>query len=204
MEEKELIAALCEGREEAFKELFTLFSDRIYNTALSVLQHQEDAEDITQEVFVEVYRSIKNFRNDSTLATWIYKVTVSKCTDHLKKSKAKKRFAFLSSLFGDDNDLQHDKPHFDHPGVLMEHKEHSKVLFYALQKLPEKQQLAYTLAKIEGLSYAEVATSMGTSVASVESLLFRSNENLRRLLSTYYNKNIQGGASSLLSFLLTL
>ncbi|MES2778397.1 MAG: sigma-70 family RNA polymerase sigma factor [Bacteroidota bacterium] len=204
MEENELIAALCEGREEAFKELFTRFSDRIYNTALSVLQHQEDAEDITQEVFVEVYRSVKNFRQDSSLSTWIYKVTVSKCTDHLKRTKAQKRFAFLSSLFGDDNDLRHDKPHFDHPGILMEHKEHSKVLFFALQKLPEKQQLAYTLAKIEGLSYAEVAASMGTSVSSVESLLFRANDNLRSLLSAYYKKNIQGGASSLLSFLLTL
>lgn len=204
LEEKELIAALCEGREEAFKELFKRFSDRIYNTALSVLQHQEDAEDITQEVFVEIYRSVKNFRQDSSLNTWIYKVTVSKCTDHLKKHKAKKRFAFISSLFGDDNDLQHDKPHFEHPGVLMEHKEHSKVLFFALQKLPEKQQLAYTLAKIEGLSYAEVALSMGTSVSSVESLLFRANENLRDYLSAYYKNNIQGGASSLLSFLLTL
>ncbi|MES2560569.1 MAG: RNA polymerase sigma factor [Bacteroidota bacterium] len=204
LEEKELISALCEGREEAFKELFKLFSDRIYNTALSVLQHQEDAEDITQEVFVEVFRSVKNFRQDASLSTWIYKVTVSKCTDHLKKSKAKKRFAFLSSLFGDDNDLQHDKPHFEHPGVLMEHKEHSKVLFFALQKLPEKQQLAYTLAKIEGLSYAEVAASMGTSVSSVESLLFRANDNLRSLLSEYYKNNIQGGARSLLSFLLTL
>lgn len=204
MEERELIAALIEGREEAYKKLFALFSDRIYNTALSVLQHPQDAEDITQEVFLEIYRSVKTFRQDSTLHTWIYRVTVSKCSDHLKKSKTKKRFAFLSSLFGDDNDLQHDKPHFEHPGVLMEHKEHSKVLFYALQKLPEKQQMAYTLAKIEGLSYAEVAASMNTSLSSVESLLFRANENLRNYLSAYYKNNIQGGASSLMSFLLTL
>lgn len=189
MKEKELITALSEGREEAYKELFNLFSDRIYNTALSVLQQQEDAEDITQEVFVEIYRSVKNFRHDASLSTWIYKVTVSKCTDHLKKSKAKKRFAFLSSLFGNDNDLQHDKPHFEHPGVLLEQKEHSKVLFFALQKLPNNQQMAYTLAKIEGLSYAEVASVMRISVPAVESLLFRANENLRRLLSSYYKTN---------------
>lgn len=189
MKEKELITALSEGREEAYKELFNLFSDRIYNTALSVLQHQEDAEDITQEVFVEIYRSVKNFRHDASLSTWIYKVTVSKCTDHLKKNKAKKRFAFITSLFGNDNDLQHDKPHFEHPGVLLEQKEHSKVLFFALQKLPNNQQMAYTLAKIEGLSYAEVASALGISVPAVESLIFRANENLRHLLSIYYKKN---------------
>lgn len=202
MEEEELIHALCEGREEAYKKLFTLFSDRIYNTALSILQQQEDAEDITQEVFVEIYRSVKSFRKDAALSTWIYRVTVSKCTDHLKKTNAKKRFAFLSSLFGEDNNLQHDKPHFEHPGVQLENKEHSKVLFLALQKLPQKQQIAYTLAKIEDLSYAEIADAMNTSLASVESLLFRANENLRRLLSEYYNKNIQQSASKFFAFLL--
>lgn len=204
MEEEELIYALCEGREEAYKKLFTLFSDRIYNTALSILQQPQDAEDITQEVFLEIYRSVKSFRKDAALSTWIYKVTVSKCTDHLKKTNAKKRFAFLSSLFGDDNSLQHDKPHFDHPGVQLENKEHSKVLFLALQKLPQKQQIAYTLAKIEDLSYAEIAAAMETSVSSVESLLFRANENLRRLLSEYYNKNVQHTTSKLFSFLLML
>lgn len=188
--EQELISNLCTGDENAFRELFNLYSDKVYNTALSMLQNQQDAEDITQEVFVEVYRSIKNFKGGSQLYTWVYRITISKCSDQIKKQKTKKRFSFLTSLFADDNTLLHDQPHFEHPGVLAEKKEDSKALFYAIGKLPEKQQSAYTLHKIEQLSQKEVAEIMQTTTSAVESLIGRANENLRYLLSEYYKNNL--------------
>lgn len=188
--EQELINNLCAGEESAFRELFNLYSDKVYNTALSMLQNQQDAEDITQEVFVEVYRSVKNFKRESQLYTWIYRIAISKCSDHIKKQKAKKRFSFISSLFGDDNALLHDKPHFEHPGVLAEKKEDGKALFYAIAKLPEKQQSAYTLHKIEQLSQKEVAEIMQTTTSAVESLIGRANDNLKRLLANYYENNL--------------
>jgi RNA polymerase sigma factor (sigma-70 family) len=202
--ETELIQALKAGREDAFKELFRQFSDKVYNTAFSILQHQQEAEDITQEVFVEVFKSIKQFREDSSLTTWMYKITVSKCYDQLKKQKSKKRFAFLTSLFNEDNAIVHDKPHFEHPGILIEQKEHSKVLFYALEKLPQKQKTVFVLIKIEGLTYQEAAASMNISISATETLLFRANKNLKVLLSSYYKINIQGNASSFYTFLLML
>ncbi|MES2689505.1 MAG: RNA polymerase sigma factor [Bacteroidota bacterium] len=188
--EQELISNLCAGDENAFRELFNLYADKVYNTALSMLQNQQDAEDITQEVFVEVYRSINKFKGESQLYTWIYRIAISKCTDQIKKQKTKKRFSFLTSLFGDDNTLIHDRPHFEHPGVLAEKKEDSKALFHAIAKLPEKQQSAYTLHKIEQLSQKEVAEVMQTTPSAVESLIGRANENLRRLLSEYYNNTL--------------
>jgi RNA polymerase sigma factor (sigma-70 family) len=187
--EQELVQALCDGEESAFRKLFRLYSDRVYNTALSMLQNQQDAEDITQETFLEVYRSIRNFKGESQLYTWIYRVTISKCSDHLKKQKAKKRFSFFTSLFGDENELVHDRPHFEHPGVIAEKKDDSRALFYAISKLPEKQQTAYTLHKIEQLSQKEVAEVMQTTASAVESLISRANENLRRLLSNHYKNN---------------
>lgn len=204
MKEQELIQQIIEGDENAFRDLYKIYSDRVFNTAFSIIQHQEEAEEITQDVFIEIYKSIAQFRNESSLYTWIYKITVSKCSDRLKKQKAKKRFVFLTSLFADDQSIQHDKPHFNHPGIVLENKEHAKVLFYALSKIPEKQRMAFTLQKVEGLSNAEVAESMSLSVSAVESLLFRANENLRYLLSDYYKKNIKTGASSFLSLLLSL
>jgi RNA polymerase sigma-70 factor (ECF subfamily) len=187
--ETDLIKALCAGEENAFRELFSMYSDRVYNTALSMLQNQEDAEDITQDVFVEVFRSIRQFKGDSQLFTWIYRVTISKCSDHIKRIKAKKRMRFITSLFGDDNALLHDKAHFEHPGILAEKKDDSKALFHAISKLPAKQQTAYTLHKIENLSQKEVAEIMETTTSAVESLMSRANENLKRLLSDYYKNN---------------
>jgi len=195
LNEEELIRSIIAGEEQAFKELFLIFSDRVYNTAISILQNQQDAEDITQEVFIEVYRSVASFRKESTLHTWIYKVTTSKCVDHLRKQKTKKRFAFISSLFGDNEGLKYDKPHFEHPGLLLENKEHGKALFQALKKLPTQQQIAFTLNKIEGLSYTEIAHVMDTTLPAVESLLFRANEKLKVLLSIYYKNNVDSSAS---------
>jgi RNA polymerase sigma factor (sigma-70 family) len=204
MSNDELIEQLIAGNEIAYKTLFDLFSAKVYNTVLSILQHQQEAEDITQEVFIEIFRSIKSFRKESSLQTWIYTIATNKCYDHLKKQKAKKRFAFLTSIFGDDDGLQHDKPHFDHPGVLIENKEHAKVLFYALSKLSKKQNMAYTLIKIEGLSHKEVANIMHTSVSAVESLLFRANENLKTTLLGYYKNNVKENAGLFKTILLMM
>ncbi len=202
MEHKQLVDDIKEGYEHAFKTLYNLFSDRVFNTCLGILQHHSDAEDTTQEVFVEVFRSIKGFKGDSSLQTWIYRIAVTKSFDHLKKKKAGKRFAFIQSIFGDNDELNVDKPHFDHPGIQLENKEHARVLFYAINQLADKQKTAFTLHKLEGLPYAEVADVMQTTVSAVESLIFRANENLKNLLSEYYKNNISGGASSLYSFLL--
>ncbi|MEI6595972.1 MAG: RNA polymerase sigma factor [Bacteroidota bacterium] len=191
MEESHLISLIKKKDESAFKYLVETYSDRVYNTVLSFVQHAEDAEDIAQEVFIEVYQSIDKFKNESKLFTWIYRIAVSKSLDHLKSKKRKKRFAFVQSLFGDEGiSLLADKPHFEHPGVLLENKEHSKVLFFAISKLPENQQTVFNLNKVEGLSYNEVSGVMQVSVSSVESLLFRANQNLKKLLENYYQKNL--------------
>jgi len=191
LEELQLISLIQKKDENAFRYLVETYNDKVFNTVLSFVQQVEDAEDICQEVFIEVYQSIDKFKNESKIYTWIYRIAVSKSLDHLKSKKRKKRFAFLQSLFGNEGiSLAADKPHFDHPGVQLENKEHSKVLFYAISKLPEKQQTAFTLTKVEGLSYAEVSEIMEVSVSSVESLLFRANQNLRTLLENYYQKNL--------------
>jgi len=191
LEELHLISLIKKKDESAFKYLVETYSDRVYNTVLSFVQHAEDAEDIAQEVFIEVYQSIDKFKNESKLFTWIYRIAVSKSLDHLKSKKRKKRFAFVQSLFGDEGiSLLADKPHFEHPGVLLENKEHSKVLFFAISKLPENQQTAFNLNKVEGLSYNEVSEVMQVSVSSVESLLFRANQNLKKLLENYYQMHL--------------
>jgi RNA polymerase sigma-70 factor (ECF subfamily) len=158
----------------------------VYNTALGILQNAEDAEDVAQEVFVQVFESVKNFKAESKFSTWLYRITVSKALDHIRRKKRKKRFAYIQSLVGMNNETVIDKPDFNHPGVVLDNKERSAVLFNAIDNLPENQKIAFTLHKLEGLSYQEVSEVMRTSVSSIESLMHRAKNNLKKWLSEHY------------------
>ena len=157
---------------------------------MGILQNAEDSEDVTQEVFVQVFESVHQFKGDSKFSTWLYRIAVTKSLDHLRKKKRKKRFGFLQSLFGPNEEEIKHTPDFQHPGVSMENKEHAAALFNAISKLPDNQKAAFTLHKLEGLSYQEIAEALDTSVSSVESLMHRAKGNLRKLLTDYYENNL--------------
>lgn len=182
MNELELIQNLREGDELAFKQLVETCQDMVFNTALGIVQNPEDAEDVAQEVFIQVYRSIDQFKGDSRLSTWIYRITTTKALDLIRSKKRKKRFAFVTSLFGPNNEPVHEPIDFQHPGVVLNKKEQAAILFKAIAQLPENQKVAFNLYKTEELSYQEIAAIMGLSVSAVESLLFRARQNLRKLL----------------------
>lgn len=186
--ELELIERLKQGDEAAFRQIVESSQGLVYNTVLGIVQNPEDAEDVAQEVFMQLYESVKGFKGQSKLSTWLYRIAVTKSMDHLRKKKRKKRFAFVQSLFGIEEGLVHDPPDFHHPGVTLDNKEKAAELFKAIEKLPNKQKVAFTLNRIEGLSYQEISEIMGLTVASVESLLHRAKNNLRRLLEAFYLK----------------
>ena len=186
MTEWELIEQLKLKDERAFKTIVDTWQDMVYNTVLGIVQNAEDAEDVSQEVFIQVYESIKNFKGESKFSTWIYRIAVTKSLDLLRRKKRKKRFAFIQSLFGKNDELINDPPDFYHPGVAAENKENAAVLFKAIAALPENQQTAFVLSKIEGLSYIEVSEVMQMTEASVDSLLHRAKTNLRKKLGDHY------------------
>jgi RNA polymerase sigma factor (sigma-70 family) len=189
LNELELIQQLRAGDELAFKSLVENYQDLVYNTALGVVQNSEDAEDVAQEVFIQVFRSIDQFKGDARLSTWIYRITTTKALDHIRSRKRKKRFAFITSLFGPNDELIHEPVDFQHPGVTLDRKEQAALLFRMIDQLPENQKVAFTLHKTEELSYQEIADVMQLSVSAVESLLFRARQNLRKLLEKYYQQN---------------
>lgn len=161
----------------------------VYNTALGIVQHVGDAEDIVQEVFIQVHQSIGGFKGESKLSTWLYRITISKAMDHERRKKRKKRFAFVRSLFSETEAGEIHPPDFVHPGVIMDNKEKAAILFKAIAKLPEKQRIAFTLNKVEGLSHQEISEVMHTTVSSVESLLHRARNNLKKDLEDFYRQS---------------
>jgi RNA polymerase sigma-70 factor (ECF subfamily) len=187
LSQPELIVQLQQGDETAFKKLVDEWQDMVYNTALGIVQNADDADDITQEVFIQVYQSVSSFKGDSKFSTWIYRITVSKALDHEKKKKRKKRFGFVQGLFGGQEEEQLHPVEFNHPGVELEKKERANELFTALKKIPDNQRIAFTLHKLEGQSYQEVAEIMNTTLYAVESLMGRAKANLKKELSKFYN-----------------
>ncbi len=189
MTEWELIEQLKEGDQAAFKQIVNTWQDMVYNTTLGILQQSEDAEDVTQEVFIQVFESIDKFKGESKFSTWLYRIAVSKSLDHLRKKKRKKRFAFVQSLFGKNDELVFDPPELLHPGVVAEKREDAAVVFKAISELPENQHIAFVLNKTEGLSYRDISEVMNISESAVDSLLHRAKSNLRKKLEEFYNQS---------------
>jgi RNA polymerase sigma-70 factor (ECF subfamily) len=186
LNERELIALLKKKDRAAFKIIVESWQDMVYNTAIGFLQNAQDAEDTAQEVFMQVFESIASFKEESKFSTWIYRITVSKSLDHLRKKKRKKRFAFIQSLYGNNNGLMIEPPDFFHPGIKIENKENSAVLFKTIEQLPANQKTAFVLNKIENLSYSEIGEIMKSSESAVDALLQRAKKNLRKNLKNYY------------------
>ena len=189
MDQPKLIEQLKLGDEPAFTKLVDEWQNMVYNTALGIVQNADDADDITQEVFIQVYQSISSFKGDSKFSTWLYRITLSKAQDHEKKKKRKKRFGFVQGLFGGDGEEQAHPVEFDHPGVQMEKKERANELFNALKQLPDNQRIAFTLHKLEGQSYQEVAEIMNTTLYAVESLMGRAKANFKKELNKFYQQS---------------
>jgi RNA polymerase sigma-70 factor (ECF subfamily) len=182
-DELELIERLKQGDEAAFRALVERYQDLVYNTALGVVQNESDAEDVAQEVFIQVYRSIGSFKSEAKLSTWIYRITTTRALDLLRARKSKKRFGLLKRLWETPEESPVENiQDFNHPGVLLERKEQAAQLMAAIAQLPENQKVAFVLHKLEGLSYLEIAEVMGNTLPAIESLMHRARLNLRKIL----------------------
>ncbi|PQJ80937.1 RNA polymerase subunit sigma-70 [Polaribacter porphyrae] len=188
MTEQNFIQKLKEGKQSAFSQLLDDYQQKVFSTCISFVPNKEDAEDIAQEVFLEVFKSISKFKGNSKLSTWIYRIATNKCLEFIRKKNTKKRFAFMQSIMG--NEIPFDKTNyfteFKHPGILLENKEKSETIFRAINTLPESQKVIFTLAKIDGKSYQEIVEITGRSLSSVESIMFRAKKSLKEKLANFY------------------
>jgi RNA polymerase sigma factor (sigma-70 family) len=185
MNDNELIYQLKQKNEPAFKWLVEQYKNNIYNTVLNILQNTAEAEDATQETFIQVYQSIHSFKQEASLKTWIYTIAVRKALEKLRKKKTKEKL-YNVLFWGKENKSINNL--FYHPGVALENKERAAVLFKAISLLPTNQRIAFTLIKIENISYAEACNIMQQSVKAIESLVMRAKINLQKQLENYYKK----------------
>ncbi len=173
----EILKRVQKGDREAFAQLYTSLGDRVYNIALGYLQNPIEAEEVTQEVFVKIFRFAHNFSGDSSVATWVYRICINACKDNIEKRK--RRIQPSREVFEDEITS------FDDPSALMEKKERKQALLSAINLLADKQRTAIILSFVDDLPRKEVAEIMEFSLKAVESLLQRGKANLRKILQKF-------------------
>lgn len=174
-----LLRNIADGDTAAFRTLYDQHSDAVFNTVLHLVQHREDAEEVTQDVFLEVHRAAGSFKGDAQVSTWLYRIAVNRSLDRLRQRKGKKQ-SIIARLFGTapegfgTEELEHPAAHTDAPDA---------ALYAEIQRLPERQRTAVVLTYLEGLPQREVAAILSLNIKALESLLSRAKATLRGRLS---------------------
>ncbi len=187
-----LVQEIRAGLPGAFKRLVETYQHKVLNTCFRFVADRTDAEDIAQDTFIEIHRSLAKFRGDSSLATWIYQIAVSKSLDFMRKKNRKKRKSiFGSTIRIDDQPVEIPASDSENPEKKLQEKERRAVLQEALDSLPRNQRAAFVLSKYDGMSYQEIAKTLKTTVGAVESLIHRAKKNLQKKLFNYYKEHMK-------------
>ena len=171
------IDKLRNGEANEFKKLTLMLSAKVLNLAYHLTGNKEDAEDITQEVFIAVFKGLPNFKGASEISTWIYSITVNKCKEKTRRDLRKKRKGINVPLEKVDFFLSSQNTDAE----LIQHEEETRMR-NILQHIPENQRIAFTMFTMEEFSYLEIAQAMNLSLSAVESLLFRARVNLKKII----------------------
>ncbi|MEY5001366.1 MAG: hypothetical protein RLZZ211_1402 [Bacteroidota bacterium] len=169
-----------------FEELVQAFDAQVYKICFYLLKNKPDAQDCTQEIFIAIYQALPKFKQESSLQTWIYRISTNKCYEYLRRSRRKKRFGISVPI--DQFFSQTVAAESKNPEQIQIAKEHSLLFWKAVEKLPLQQQLTYTLYHVEELSYKEIAAALDTSTSAVESLMFRARRQLEKDLQYLHKK----------------
>lgn len=162
-----------------FHSIYAEYAALVYNACLNYLQNAQDAEEVTQDVFLKVHAKMDGFKAEAELKTWIYRIAINQCLDFLRAKKRQKRFGFLLSIGTAVEENSAAFAAFNHPGVQLEDKEGIAHIFACINQLPERQKTALLLKSMEHLSQKEIAEVMALSEKAVESLLSRAKANLK-------------------------
>lgn len=183
--EELLITALKDGDQDAFRQIIEAYQESIIRVCRGFVGNHEDAEDVAQDVFIQLYKSASRLRGEAKLSTWLYRVAVNKSLNHLRSFKARRGSAHVEIAHG----TQTSSDNYSDDSITA--SDHRKALQQAINMLPRNQKTAFILQKYEELSYEEISMVMEMSLSSVQSLIFRAKQNLQDKLKEYFEKNLR-------------
>lgn len=183
MTDNEIIQYVLHRDSALFRLLVEKYQPMVFRTCMGFLHHKEDAEDLTQEVFVQAFQSLATFKAESSFLTWLYRITVNASLNHLRKSA---KWGFLQRMESKFESMEGSSA--DNPETMLLQDEQRKWVNAALDSLPEKQRTAIVLSKYDDLSQKEIAAVMNTSEGAVEALLQRAKASLKAKLQSKLKK----------------
>lgn len=168
-----LIKRFIDGDESVFKLLVNRHKEKVRNLIFVTLNSPDMIDDISQEVFISVFKKLDRFRFESQFTTWLYRITINKCRDHLRKVKIR---SILSPFSASEEELSYSSSN------LHDDTEIQEIVRKAVAQLPIKLRAPLILKDFEGLSYQEIAESIGVEVGTIKSRIFRAREALKKYL----------------------
>ncbi len=169
-----LIKRFIDGEESVFRLIVQRHKEKVRNIIYLTLNSNDYLDDIAQEVFITVYRNLNQFKFQSQFTTWLYRITVNKCKDHIRKMRIRKIFSPIKDI---DKDAGYN--------ISVEESNTVELVHEAIKKLPDKLRIPLLLKDIEGFSYQEIAETVECEIGTVKSRIFRAREGLKNLLKPY-------------------
>jgi RNA polymerase sigma-70 factor (ECF subfamily) len=191
MTDNEVIRLILQGDRDKFRIFVEKYTSMVFRTCLGFLHDKDDADDLTQDIFIQTYQSLHSFKGEATFSTWIYRIAINASLNKVRKNSGNPILNRLDILFGSGKEKEISLPVYEteNPESILIRQEHNKWVQDALDSLPENQRTALVLSKYDDLSQKEIAEIMRTTEGAVEALIQRAKTNLRLKLSSSYKKS---------------
>ncbi len=193
-EELQLVKRAQEGHQDAFQELVERYQRKVYSICYGMLKNKQDSLDVSQEVFIKVYKYLDNFNYNSSFYTWLYRITVNKCIDYIRKQKRRSEVDYDDSIQrnteveGDENIMPSTLG--IQPDRVYGRKELREKMLEALETLTEKHRTILILREVEGLSYEEMAEVLDISKGTVMSRLYHARRYFQDAIKEYLGDSL--------------
>lgn len=189
-EEKDIINQILQGDKDKFRILVEQYQQMVFKICLGFLHNKDDADDLTQDIFIQAYLSLYSFKGKAAFSTWLYRIAVNASLNYIRKSSKNFILQRIDTIFGTGKVKEISLPVSDmeNPEDVLIRQEHVEWLQRALDALPENQRTAIVLSKYDDLSQKEIAEIMNISEGAVEALIQRAKKNLREKLSSAKKK----------------
>ncbi len=182
IDEQELVQRLKKGQQWAFDRLVSQYQNRLLKIAYGITLDHEDSLEVVQDVFVSVFKNIHTFRQDSSLATWLRKITINHCLNWKRKWKRRFKWHHASIESENDKNLIKESQKGSNPEMLYREKQYEANLMEAIKKLPQKLRVVFLLNTVEGLPYDQIAQTLDIKMGTVSSRLYSARKKLSTAL----------------------
>ena len=193
-DETQLVKRAQDGDRDAFQELVERYQRKVYSICYGMLKDEQDSKDVSQEVFIKVFRYLENFNRNSSFYTWLYRITVNKCIDYIRKRDRRSEVDYDDTIQrdqeveGDDNIMPSSLG--IKPDKVYGRKELREKMLEALETLSEKHRTILILREVEGLAYEEMADVLDISKGTVMSRLYHARQYFQEAIEEYVGEDL--------------